>query len=415
MGRRKHTCLILWLSLLFFLPVMAQSSRLTDLEKQRKAALEQIEETSRMLDKNKVTVSNALVKLNVLNEKIKAREQFLKTLQQELKALDREIAQLRSEYVELSRQLSVKKEQYARSLRLMTRRNRTEDKWMFLLSADDLGQMMRRLRYLNEYADYQKLQANDITNKQTRLNEKRIVLERAYREKKAITDKEIQEKVNLDQDRIQANTLVVRLKSKERSLVAEVNKQKKLADRLNKQIEQVIAEEARKAAELAAKEKNRQAAEAKGGYSMNTQELKLSGDFSKNRGLLPMPVSQPGTIVVHYGAQKYQDLKYVQNDSKGIDIQTRPGASAISVFDGTVSRVFPLPGFNISIIVRHGNYLTVYANLSEINVKAGDKVKIGQALGKIYVDSGQNDQTILHFQLWKDTERMNPEPWLRKP
>jgi len=406
--------IVFLLTCLLLSSVTAQSSkRLTDLEKKRKAALERIEETTRQLNKNKSTAKNTLYKLNVLNDQIKAREKFLGVLNKELGALDTEVDETKEEYAEMSRRLSIKKEQYARSLRLMSRRNKSEDKLMFLLSSKDLSQLTRRMRYLSEYSDYQKVQAAEITRKQAELDEKRLALERAYREKEAVKKKKVQEANLLEKEKGQKTEVIKELKAKEKTLTAEVQKQKKLADQLNKQIENLIAEEARKAAEAAAKDKNRKA-ETKGGYAMTEAEKLLSGDFSKLQGQLPYPVSLPGTIVVHYGEQKFQELKHVQNNSKGIDIQTKPGAYALAIYNGTVSKVFALPGFNNSVIVRHGNYLSVYANLATISVKAGDKVKTGQSIGKIYVDSQQNDQTIMHFQLWKDTQRLNPEVWLHK-
>jgi murein hydrolase activator len=132
---------------------------------------------------------------------------------------------------------------------------------------------------------------------------------------------------------------------------------------------------------------------------------------------LPFPVSEAGTIVVHFGEQKYQGLtstKNVQYVSKDIQIRTKPGASALAVFGGIVSRIFPMPGANISVMIRHGNFLTVYANLSEVYVKSGEKVRLGQSIGKIYVDGEQNNETIMHFQIWREMERLNPELWLRK-
>ncbi len=398
-----------------FLPLSAQSSkRLSDLERKRKEALESIEETSRQLNKNKTTAKNTLYKLNVLNDKIKKRESFLKVLDTELNELDSEVVENKTAYEDLSRDLSVKKQQYARSLRLMARRNKSEDRLMFLLSSKSLNQMGRRIRYLNEYSDFQKVQAAEITHKQNELQEKRMDLERSYREKEAVKHKEVQETSLLQNEKKDKTKLVSSLKSKEKTLNAEIQRQKKLADQLNRQIENLIAEEARKAAALAAKEKNRTTPTTKGGYAMTEQEKNLSGDFGKLQGRLPYPVSQPGTIVVHYGEQKFQDLKYVQNSSKGIDIRTKAGAEALAIYNGTVSKVFSLPGYNNSIIVRHGNYLSVYANLSGIHVKAGDRVKTGQSLGKIFVDEAQNDQTVLHFQLWKDTQRLNPESWIHK-
>ena len=403
--------------LIGFLSVVlyAQSSRLPDLEKKRREALERVEKTTQMLSKNKATTKNTIYRLNVLGDQIHARESFLDDLKKELGVISAEMREIQKEYSDLSLNLSVKKEQYAKSIRLMSRRNKSEDKLMFILSAKDLSQMTSRLRYLDEYAGYQRVQANEISRKQTELSEKRLTLETAYREKDAVKNKQAQEAKILERERADQKNLVSQLKGKEKQLNVELGKQRKQAERLNRQIENLIAEEARKAAEKAARDKTTvREAETKGGYAMTVDEKKLSSDFGKNQGALPFPVSQQGTIIVHFGEQKYQDLKYVQNNSKGIDIQTRPDASAMAVFGGVVSKVFALPGFNNSVIIRHGNYLTVYANLSSIYVKSGDKVKIGEAIGKIFVDSEQNNLTVLHFQLWKDTQRLNPELWLRK-
>ncbi|MCK9311906.1 MAG: peptidoglycan DD-metalloendopeptidase family protein [Bacteroidales bacterium] len=392
-----------------------QSSRLPNLEKKRKEALERVEKTTQMLSKNKATTKNTLYRLNVLGDQIKARESFLNDLKKELGIISAEMYEIQKEYSELSLNLSVKKEQYAKSIRLMSRRNKSEEKLMFILSAKDLSQMTSRMRYLDEYAGYQRVQASGISRKQTELSEKRLDLETAYREKEAVKNKQAQEARILEKERGDQTNLVSQLKGKEKQLKVELSKQKKQAEQLNRQIENLVAEEARKAAEKAANDKTTvRKADTKGGYAMTVDEKKLSSDFGKNQGALPFPVSQQGTIIVHFGEQKYQDLKYVQNNSKGIDIQTRPGASAMAVFGGVVSKVFALPGFNNSVIIRHGNYLTVYANLSSIYVKSGDKVKIGEAIGKIFVDGEQNDLTVLHFQLWKDTQRLNPELWLQK-
>ena len=411
MKRGLSILLICLLSVGFY----AHSSRLSDLEKKRKEALERVERTTQMLSKNKVTTKNTIYRLNVLGDQIKARESFLNDLSKELGVISTEMSEIQEEYSELSLNLSVKKEQYAKSIRLMSRRNKSEDKLMFILSAKDLNQMTSRMRYLDEYAGYQRVQANEISRKQTELSEKRLALETVYREKEAVKNKQAQEARILEKERGDQKNLVSQLKGKEKQLKAELSKQRKQAEQLNRQIENLIAEEARKAAEKAARDKTTvRKAETKGGYAMTIDEKRLSSDFGKNQGALPFPVSQQGTIIVHFGEQKYQDLKYVQNNSKGIDIQTRPGASAMAVFGGVVSKVFALPGFNNSVIIRHGNYLTVYANLSSIYVKSGDKVKIGEAIGKIFVDSEQNDLTVLHFQLWKDTQRLNPELWLRQ-
>ncbi len=391
------------------------SKRITDLEQKRKAALEQVEKTTQMLSKTKRTAQNILLRLNALNKQISARESYIRELNKQMVIINAEVEENQAEYTELSRRLSVKKSIYAQSLRLMSRRNQTEDKLMFILSAKDLNQLARRMRYLDEYAKYQKIQARQISRKQDELSEKRIALELSYKEKDAVKGKQLQESAQLQREQGVKKGLVAELKGKEKQLSAEIAKQKRQADQFSRQIQNIIAEEAKKAAQKASADKSKpRVAEVKGGYAMTAEEKQLSGSFSSHQGSLGYPVSLPGTIVVHFGEQKYQDLKYVQNSSKGIDIQTRDGANAMCVFDGVVSKIFPLPGFNISVIVRHGNYLTIYANLSNVYVKSGQKIKTGEAIGRIFTDADQGNQTILHFQIWKETQRLNPESWLRR-
>ncbi len=390
------------------------SKRISDLEQKRKAALEQVEKTTQMLSKTKRTAQNILLRLNALNKQIAARESYIRELNKQMVLINAEVEENQSEYTELSRRLSVKKSIYARSLRLMSRRNQTEDKLMFILSAKDLNQLARRMRYLDEYAQYQKIQAHQISRKQDELTEKRIALELSYKEKDAVKGKQSQESAQLQREQGVKKGLVAELKGKEKQLKADIAKQKRQADQFSRQIQNIIAEEMRKANEKASADKSKpRVAAVKGGYAMTVEEKQLSGDFGSHQGSLGYPVSLPGTIVVHFGEQKYQDLKYVQNSSKGIDIQTREGANALCVFNGVVSKVFALPGFNNSVIVRHGNYLTVYANLSSVYVKSGQKLSAGTPIGRIFTDSEQGNQTLLHFQLWKDTQRLNPESWLR--
>ena len=145
---------------------------------------------------------------------------------------------------------------------------------------------------------------------------------------------------------------------------------------------------------------------------MTKEEKQLSDNFANNKGKLPYPVTGSHFIVSPFGEQQHQDLKYVRTNNNGIDIQTTSGAEAIAVFKGEVTRIFTIPGYNHSVIVRHGNYLTVYSNLSQVYVKAGDHVSTKQSIGKIYSDPDNGNATILHFQLWKEKTKLNPAPWL---
>jgi septal ring factor EnvC (AmiA/AmiB activator) len=221
------------------------------------------------------------------------------------------------------------------------------------------------------------------------------------------------------------------LNKKQQRLQDELKKKKRQADALNKQIEKQIAEEvakaeaeARAASEREEKSKqaatqskageNKRVADSKGGYAMTRDEKRLSDNFAANRGRLPVPVTGQYSIVSAYGEQQYQDLKYVRVVNNGIDIQATSGSEARAVFNGKLTSVFVQPGYNNSVIIRHGNYLTVYSNLSEVYIKQGEEVKTGQSIGKIFTDSENDNATILHFELWKEREKQNPQPWLSR-
>jgi len=153
-------------------------------------------------------------------------------------------------------------------------------------------------------------------------------------------------------------------------------------------------------------------AETQGGYAMTREEKSLSDDFANNRGSLPVPVAGRYILVSRYGTQQHGDLKHVVTNNNGVDLQTDPGTDARVVFKGVVSKVFAVPGFNSSVIIRHGNFLTVYSNLSRVYVGAGDRVSTRQSIGKIYSDPDEGNRTVLHFQVWKEMTKQNPQIWL---
>lgn len=146
---------------------------------------------------------------------------------------------------------------------------------------------------------------------------------------------------------------------------------------------------------------------------MDNEEYKLSGSFESNKGKLPFPVTGNYRIVRPFGRQKHPELKYVETNNMGIDIEADQGAMAVAIFDGKVSAIFKQPGFNNIVMVRHGNYLTVYAGLASINVKTGDTVKGGQAIGTIFSDIEDENRTLLHFEIRKERQELNPELWLK--
>lgn len=419
------------------------SAKVRELEKQRKAALADIEMTNQLLNETKQTALNSLNRLNLLSQQILSRKKVISLLNQEIAVMDNQIAKAGVEIAHLEKELGTKRSNYGKSVQSLYKRHNSQDKLLYILSADNFAQSLRRMRYLREYADWQKRQATNIIDKQKEIATKKKELENKRAEKNDLLGSREEESRKLQTEESSQKEEVQQLNKKQKQLQAQLKKKQQQANALNRQIEKQIQEEiARAEAEakaarerLARAERERLArekasgkeeetkpntellreeriADTQGGYAMTKAEKRLSDDFASNRGRLPYPVAGRHTIVAAFGEQQHQELKYVRTNNSGIDIQTTPGTDARAVFNGEVTRVFVVPGYNNSVIVRHGNYLTVYSNLSQVYVKAGDKVTTRQPIGKIFTDTEDGNATILHFQLWKEKTKQNPALWL---
>lgn len=390
--------------------VMAQTSgEIKSLQDRRKEALASIEETTRLISSTKKSTLSTLNALNLLGTEIKTRRDLIQLLNQEINGIEKEQRRIAAEVSRLSDDLSRKKKNYAKAICGIYAKRSGYDQMMFILSASTLSQSYRRMRYLQEYSAWRKHQAAEIVEQQTQLGVKKDELDKVKSSKRDLLSKRENETRDLRVKESKQKEVVSELKKKEKSLKSELAKQQRQASELNRKIEQLIAEEARKAAKKADSKST-----VKGGYAMTKVEKELSDSFEKNRGKLPFPLSGSYIIVGRFGQQQHQELKYVKTNNNGIDLQTKPGTNARAIFNGEVTKVFVVPGYNSSVIIRHGNYLTVYSNLSEVYVKAGEKVTTRQSIGKIYTDSEDGDRTVLHFQIWKETTKINPEVWLDK-
>lgn len=419
-----------------------KSSTVRKLEQQRKEALADIEQTNQLLQETSKSAKSSLNRLNLISKQILSRKKVISLLNQELDEIEKELMTIQGEIRRLQTQLGDKQANYGKSMRGLYKRHSAQDKLLFILSAETFSQSLRRIRYLQEYADWQKRQAKEIIAKQQEIDLKRQEMEKTRAEKRALLGTRQEESKKLQNEEAAQKEEVQQLNKKQKDLKAELRKKQKQAEALNRQIEKQIAEEiaraeaearaAREKAERAAREqagkksasaststakanepiREERVAATKGGYAMTKAERQLSDNFGNNKGKLPYPVTGRYTVVATFGEQQHSELKYVRTSNSGIDIQTTPGADARAVFNGVVTRVFVVPGYNNSVIVRHGNYLTVYSNLSQVYVKAGDTVSTRQALGKIYSDPEEGQATILHFQLWKEKTKLNPLPWL---
>ena len=392
------------------------SSKVKDLEKRRLSMLKEIETTTTLLNSTSKDAKSQLSRINLLIKQIDTRNAVILILNDEVKVIEKEIVALASEIEKLQREYEDKQQQYGKALRTMQTRRSSQDKILFVLSAESLSQSFRRLRYLKEYSVWQRLQAQGIKEKQLELGKKRQELEQTKASKAKLLAQREEEASNLKKEEKEKQESLKGLQKQEKTLRTQLANQKKKANELNRQIEKQIAleiEAAEKARKAEGAGSERKSATA-GGYAMTEQERKLSGSFEKNQGILPFPVSGSSTIVGRFGQQQHRELRHVQTNSNGIDIQTLKGAEAKSVFNGVVTKVFAVQGYCSAVIVRHGNYLTIYSNLDKVYVKANDKVSTGQAIGHIFADEEQGGSSILHFEIWKERTKLDPQQWIKR-
>lgn len=426
--------LFFFLLLLPVSPLFAQSNKLIkELESKRGALQKQIVESETLLITTKKDVGSQLKGLAALTGQIEERRRYILTINNDVESIERELSSLGRQLTRLQRDLKDKKKKYESSVQYLYKNRSIEEKLMFIFSAKSLAQTYRRMRYVREYATYQRLQGEEVLKKQEQLNRKKAELQQVKAAKEGLLKEREEEKVKLEAQEKEQKLLVANLKKKQRGLQNELNKKRREANQLNARIDRLIAEEIEKARKRAAEEARREAAARKKAgektatastsakpkaqpldtYSMSKADRELSGNFANNRGKLPMPITGAYIITSHYGQYSVEGLRNVKLDNKGIDIQGKPGAQARAIFNGKVAAVFKLNGL-FNILVRHGNYISVYCNLSSASVKQGDDVTTKQTLGRIFSDGADNGRTVLHFQLRKEKEKLNPEPWLNR-
>lgn len=428
----------------------AQSTRkIKELEAKRKELHQQIAESETLLQSTKKDVKSQLENLALLTGQIEERRKYVNTIESDVNTLNGEITSLQKQLNKLQRELKDKKQKYETSVQYMYRNKSVQEKLMFIFSAENLSQTYRRLRYVQEYANFQRLQGMEIERKQKQVTTKKKELEQTKKAKEKLLKQGEAEKAKLEIQEKERQTLVANLQKKQKGIQSEISKKKRSAQQLNAQIDRLIEieiekarkraeEEARRkkaAAEAAAKAAAAKKAESEkkttpvGGtssegtekpktpekaapvekFELNNEDRQLSGSFERNRGILPVPITGPYVVVSHYGQYAVDGLRNVKLDNKGIDIKGKPGAKARAIFEGEVSAIFQYNGLN-NILVRHGNYISVYCNLSSVSVAKGAKVGTRAILGTVHTDSSGN--AVLHFQLRKETAKLNPELWL---
>ncbi len=420
---------------------------LSSVKKEQKATQRAIKLTAEQIEANAKKTGRTLSALNALNAEITQQNKSITAIAGQIDSIDASIAVISDSIRILDERLEAMRASYANSIKSMHRANNgSMSALAFIFASDSFTQAYRRVRYLREFAAWKDKKSADIKAAQAQLDGQRKHYAALQADKSAAMAKMTSTKADLEKKQKETSVLVAQLKKEGASLKKVLKQKEAQARALDAELDRLIAEEQRrqeeqrrKAEEERRKQQEKQLAQGKAkgekakeaeaksntskpapkpkasaaNYATAEADRKLTGSFESNKGRLLFPVSGKYKIVRPFGRHKHPDLPHVVTDNSGIDIEVPPGGNARAVFGGTVSAIFRQPGFNTIVMVRHGSYLTIYANLTDILVKKGDVLKQGQTLGRIYSDPDDDNRSILHFELRKETQKLNPSAWVR--
>jgi len=391
---------VLILLMLLSVESFAQTS-VSTLKKRKEQNEKDIAYTNTLL---KNTVKNkkvSLGRLSLLNQRINARQELIKSIGIEISHIGKEIDEINSEIEDLEEELDKLKKQYAKVIVYAYKQKNSYEKLLFLLSSKDFNQAYKRYKYLQQFSEYSRKQGLNIGKKRKNLDAKALELKKVKVEKEILLSQKTDENITLTNEKGEQAALVQKLKKREKQLRDDLRKQKRYTQKLEKEIQRIIARQAK----LATKSKK-----GSGKYGLTPEEKVLSANFGSNKGKLPWP-TKTGFISEKFGEHPHPVLKHVRVRNDGVNITTDQKSDCRTIFKGEVTHILSMPGLNNVIIIRHGEYFSVYSNLATVNVKKGDIVNSKEKIGVVYTDKAQST-TVLKFQLWKGSTKLNPAIWL---
>lgn len=379
-----------------------------DLQKKKKELEKNISYTGVLLNETIKNKEASLHQLSTLKIKISYHKGLIRNINKEIKLMDRQIAENNDIIRALEKDLIQVKEEYGKMLYYGFKNRSAYDKLVFVFSSEDFNQAQKRLKYLQQYSQFRKEQASLILSTKDLIADKNNSLEKKKEVKRVLISEKEAEKKQLSIDKEGKDRVYNKLKSNESKLKTDLKKSKKEAQRLDVAIANIIAEEIRLA---------RIAAQNKDKFGLTPAEEKLSAGFKSNKGKLPWPMKR-AIITGTFGVHPHPILAGIEVNNNGIDLSTNKGALSRAIFDGVVTAVIIMPNSNIkAVIIRHGDYFSVYGNLQEVYVKKGDNITLKQELGVIFTDE-KKFKTVGHLEIWKmssnGTVKLDPEKWLIK-
>ncbi|MEX1187716.1 MAG: peptidoglycan DD-metalloendopeptidase family protein [Bacteroidia bacterium] len=415
---------------LFFLfslaPAFGQTSK-SDLEKKKRQLQREIEQTDKLIKETRKNKNATLGQLKILNKKLDDRKKLIRTIQGEVKFINSNISTTSSKIKSLQNDVDKLKASYGKLIRQAYLNRNKESVLMLLYSSEDVQQAYKRLYYLRKYNTYRREQAEMLKAASDELNSKQMVLQADLKTKSNLLGSEEKQEKELSKEKVEQQQTVNSLSKKEKTLKKDLSKKRADAKKLDKEIQRIIEREIEREREKALAKARAEAeaarkkalAEGKPVPKETEIELKvtpetmaLSGKFEANKGKLPWPVSK-GVITESFGSHPHALLKGIVTNNNGIDITTTDNATVKAIYDGVVTGVISIPGSNRAVILKHGEYLSVYSNLANVVVNKGDKIGTGQTLGTADTDN-ETGKSLSHLEIWKGKVKLNPADWIAR-
>lgn len=424
-------CFLIFILVLMTLIPAADARRTTkDIRRERQATERKIKDTRRQISSNLDDTRRELNRLTSLEGDMRSNDARIAQLSSKNDSL-RKKTKILSDSVELATaRVQRLRESWASSLRAARRQRQTAGSTSaFLFSSESFRQALRRASYLRDLARWQDSTASSLSREARLLEIRKASLDSTRKVLKANITNLSEERLRLEQNSREAKTVVASLKRQGRNLEKVLKEQQRLAQKLDQELNRLIEEEARRVAEEARKKKEaEEAARKKQEQEEHTgtdrpakpkatptpvEAVKPGIPFANMKGRLPLPLDRGATVAVPFGLQTHAEYSKVKMQNNGIDLETEPGASARAVHEGTVSMVIVMEGYHNVVLVRHGEYLTVYAGLDNLAVRKGQHLKAGDRIGSVYVDTTDGNRTRLHFEVRHEKEKLDPALWIK--
>ncbi|MCM4155047.1 peptidoglycan DD-metalloendopeptidase family protein [Gramella sp. AN32] len=393
----------LFLLLFFGNLFILQAQDREDLEKRRVELREQIKRISELRISNQKKQQSVLTQVEDLNQQIRSTEDLIKLTNQQANLLTREISTNTNKIGELRKELEQLKADYAQMIEKSYKSKSQQSRIMFLLSSENFLQAYKRLQYMKQYTNYRKQQGEEIKANTLKLQELNTNLLKQKEQKDQLIAENRKTRADLEKNRKSQNTLMASINKREGEFASQIRSKQNQINEIDREIDRMIRESIAKA-------NKESGSTSRTSYELTPAAKALAADFANNKGKLPWPV-RSGIVTMRFGTQPHPVVKSVMVNNNGVRIDTDEKGKARAIFNGTVSEVQAVKGANQAIMVRHGDYITIYNNLEAVYVKRGDNVTTNQELGEIATNKATG-KTTLHFLLYKNNQKLDPALWI---